>query len=520
MLLSEKVPSMNSKCLQTNQIVKHFGGVVALQDGSIDIREAEVLALVGSNGSGKSTLTKIITGVLSQDSGQIIYHDEPVQYNTPMSAQKAGIMAVYQELSLVPSLTVSQNIFLAVEPRTKAGFIDDQKMIDETTKLLILFAETYQPSLHPEAYVRDLPPDERQIVEILKAYSRNPDILILDEATASLDSNQVTCLFNLIQLMKDENKGLVFVSHRMDEIFRIADRAVVLRNGRTVGEVVIAETSENEIVKMMVGSDTVLTQEYTPEFTAEGQETILVVNGLGNDRLSDVNFDIKQGELVGIGGLKGQGQSALLHTLFGDESFSGEVTLFGETLNFNHPNDAMESDIALIPGDRAAEGLLMLRSILENLHLPNWKKYTRPLLNLRKARQDAKEVSNHLNLVMESLEVPISSLSGGNAQKVVIGKWLLREPKLLLLDDPTKGVDVGTKAEFYRLLNRLQEAGTTILFYSSDEQELLYLCERVLVMQDGNIKADLSKDQLTESNLIYYSMGATNNNHQEERSHV
>ena len=223
--------------------------------------------------------------------------------------------------------------------------------------------------------------------------------------------------------------------------------------------------------------------------------------------LAGVNFTVKKGELVGIGGLRGQGQTDLLHTLFGNKRFEGQITLFGETLTANHPRAAMKKDIALVPGDRATQGLLLIRSILENLHLPNWGTYGFPL-KLKKASSDAKKMSKTLNMVMESLDAPVSSLSGGNAQKVVIGKWLLRDPKLLLLDDPTKGVDVGTKAEFYNLLDRLCETGTTILFYSSDDQELIDLCPRILVMQDGLIKADLSGDTLTKANLVSTSMGA------------
>ena len=509
---------MNEICLKTQQIEKHFGGVIALRDGSIDVRAGEVLALVGSNGSGKSTLTKIVTGVLSQDNGAITYKDTQVEFNNPMAAQKAGVMAVYQELSLVPSLTVAQNIWLANEPRNKSGFIDDREMNLRTSDLLKLFEGTYQPSLHPEAYVRELPPDERQIVEILKAYSRYPEVLILDEATASLDSKQVTCLYDLIQRLKNGNKGLVFVSHRMDEIFRFADRAVVLRNGQTVGEVLISDTNEDEIVNMMIGSSEGLIRDHGRKNKGDKNEVILVVEGLANDRLVNVNFSVTKGELVGIGGLRGQGQSTLLHSLFGDHYHSGSLTIAGEPLHFDHPKEAMANGIALIPGDRATEGLLLMRSILENFHLPNWKKYANPILKMKKARRDADEVSEQLNLIMESLDSPVSNLSGGNAQKVVIGKWLLRDPKILLLDDPTKGVDVGTKAEFYRLLRKLQEKGTTILLYSSDEQELLDLCERVLVMQDGTIKADLTDEELTESNLVYFSMGASNNHNNHEVS--
>jgi ribose transport system ATP-binding protein len=233
----------------------------------------------------------------------------------------------------------------------------------------------------------------------------------------------------------------------------------------------------------------------------------LEVNDLKTNVLAGVNFSVKQGELVGIGGLRGQGQTELLHTLFGNRHYEGGISLFGETFKSNHPNGAMKKDIAFVPGDRSTEGLLMIRSILENLHLPNWRAYGMPLM-MNKAKSDANRIAKTLNMVMESLESPVNNLSGGNAQKVVIGKWLLRDPKLLLLDDPTKGVDVGTKAEFYNLLDRLCESGTTILFYSSDDQELIDLCPRVIVMQDGFIKADLSGENLTKANLVSTSMGA------------
>lgn len=508
--MNGEVSGMNPISLKTEQIKKRFGGVQALSDGTIKVRSGEVLALVGANGSGKSTLTKIITGVLSKDDGRIIYKDQTVDYNNPMAAQNAGIMAVYQELSLVPSLTVAQNIWLANEPLRKFGFVDDDVINEKTLEMLELFSGTYQESLHPETLVRDLPPDERQIVEILKAISRDPEILILDEATASLDTNQVKQLFKIINQLKKEGKGLVFVSHRMDEIFKIADRAVVLRNGKTVGDVVISESSEDEIVFMMVGAESDLSKEKTMagKFI---EETVLSVQNIKNQKLNGVSFSVKKGELVGLSGLRGQGQSALLHTLFGNEYYSGEINIFGKQINFKHPKDAMNQEIALIPGDRASEGLLLLRSILENFHLPNWREYAKPLLKMNRAREDALKMSDQLNLVMDSLDDPVSSLSGGNAQKVVIGKWLLRNPALLLLDDPTKGVDVGTKSEFYKLLNQLIEGGTTILFYSSDNQELLDLCPRILVMHDGNISADLQGDQLTEANLISASMGAKQN---------
>ena len=510
---------MKSISLQTKSIVKRFGGVVALREGNLEVKSGEVVALVGANGSGKSTLTKIITGVLSKDSGEIFYNQESVEFPNPLASKKEGITAVYQELSLVPSMTVSENIWLTQEPLTKLGRIDSRKTIEKTRKLLEHFAGTYQSTLTPDAVVEDLPPDEKQIVEILKAISQNPDVIILDEATASLDSRQVECLFNLVQEWKAEGKALVFVSHRMDEIFKIADRAVVLRNGTAVGAVDMKTTSEAEIVALMVGHDSGLGRvERVSDAGLAERENALVIKGLKNNVLAGVDFVVKQGELVGIGGLRGQGQSTLLHSIFGNKRSEGTITLFGKEYSANHPDQAMKQDIALVPGDRATQGVLMIRSIFENMHLPNWKAYGR-FLDLKKAERDADEVAEQLRMVMESLDAPINSLSGGNAQKVVIGKWLLRNPQVLLLDDPTKGVDVGTKAEFYNLLDQLAAAGTTILFYSSDDQELLDLCPRILVMQDGYIKADLTGESLTKSNLISTSMGAgldVANNHKAE----
>lgn len=499
---------MENTSLFAKKIMKRFGGVVALSDGSLDVHGGEVCALVGANGSGKSTLSKIITGVLARDDGEIIYNSEPVDFHGPLSAQRAGITAVYQELSLVPSMTVAENIWLAQEPLTRTGRIDDGKTILETRKLLELFEGTFQTTLRPEAVIRTLPPDEKQIVEILKAISRKPNILIFDEATASLDGRQVERLFELILEWKKQNMGLVFVSHRMDEIFRIADRAVVLRNGKTVGDVQISETDEHEIVSLMVGHEVGLDEEKRSVIEIPtDNEIALEIKSLTTEALNGVNFSVRRGELVGISGLRGQGQSELLNTIFGNKYFEGEILLFGNDISVEHPRDAMKKGIAFVPGDRATEGVLLMRSIFENLHLPNWKAYGTPI-RMKKARSDANQVAGKLNMVMESLEAPVSSLSGGNAQKVVIGKWLLRDPKILLLDDPTKGVDVGTKSEFYDLLNQLCSTGTTILFYSSDDQELLDLCSRVLVMQDGYVKADLHGEKLTKANLISASMGA------------
>ncbi|MFC1959328.1 sugar ABC transporter ATP-binding protein [Chloroflexota bacterium] len=496
---------MTSVSLSARNVIKRYGGVVALSDGNLEVQSGEVVALLGANGSGKSTLTKVITGVIAPNEGQLHLDDQPIRFSSPQVAKRMGIAAVYQELSLIPDMTVAENIWLTHEPRRFGLRVDFNEMQARTKDLLALFAGTTQTTLEPDEFVSALPPDERQVVEILKAYSQQPRLMILDEATASLDSQQVGRLFELITDWKQQGMAIVFVSHRMDEIFRVADRATVLRNGASVGDRVIDETTEQELVELMIeGVGT--PQIFSGAMLDPAAPIRLAVENLQTDILQGVSFDLRDGELLGLGGLQGQGQADLLLALFGAIPFTGKVELSGQDVHFKHPRQAMQQDVAFVPGDRGSEGVLLIRSILENLHLPSWSKYGFPL-KMDRARADANQVVDDLSIVLDTLDSPVSSLSGGNAQKVVIGKWLLRDPRLLLLNDPTKGVDVGAKAEFYVLLNTLREAGTTIIFYSSDDEELLGLCNRVLVLQDGSVRAELAGADLTQSNLVAASMG-------------
>lgn len=507
-LASNKFQPFMSLSLSAQNIVKRYGGVVALSDGNLEISSGEVVALIGANGSGKSTMTKVIDGVVVLDGGQLLLDGKPLHFASPQAAKNMGISTVFQEFSLIPQLTVADNIWLTREPLGRLGVVSRKKVHARTEELLALFAGTYRTALHPDMLVSELPPDEKQIIEILKAISFDPRLLILDEATASLDSRQVSRLFELIAGWKEEGKAIVFVSHRMEEIFRIADRYSVLRNGKTVGAGVISEVTEKDLVRLMIDKDSVFS------FTRSAAEisakpACLEVSDLKSMDLRGVSFSVREGELVGIGGLQGQGQRDLLLALFGAIPFSGSIQYRGKAVHFRHPHTAMKSGFALVPGDRAREGLLYIRSILENFQLPSWARYGFPL-KINRAHQDASQMSKRLNLVMASLQDEVSSLSGGNAQKVVIGKWLMRQPELLLLDDPTKGVDVGTKAEFYALLTNLCSEGRTILFYSSDDEELIGLCDRVLVLHDGKIHTELSGAGLTKENLVAASLGVAN----------
>jgi ribose transport system ATP-binding protein len=489
--------------LSAKSIAKNYGAVQALSEGNLEVNAGEVVALLGANGSGKSTLSKTITGVVSPSRGELKIQGETVHFVSPYAAKKKGITAVYQELSLVPDMTVAENIFLGHEP-SSLGNIKRGRMTREAEGLLGLFKGSLSSEVTPDTPVSELSPSERQIVEILKALSLKPRLLILDEATASLDGKQVDKLFELVKTWKARNMALVFVSHRMEEIFRIADRAVVLRNGRTVGNVLIKETNERELVKLMIGDVATPQRDKTP--MSNRGEARLNVGDLKTKTLKGVGLSVQAGELLGLGGLQGQGQEDVLLSLFGAIPASGHINFLGQAVNFKNPRQAMKQGVAYVPGDRGRQGLLMIRSILENLHLPSWLNYGFPIRQ-SKARSDALQAAQNLSLKMASLDAPVSSLSGGNAQKVVIGKWLLRQPKLLLLNDPTKGVDVGSKAEFYRLLEGLQNSGTSIILYSSDDEELLGLCHRVLVLQDGCISAELQADTLTKEHLVAASMG-------------
>lgn len=499
-----------AESLSARNIVKHYGGVVALSDGNLEVRAGEVVALIGANGSGKSTMSKVINGVVVLDGGQLLLDGRPVQFSSPQAAKDAGIATVFQELSLIPQMTVAENIWLTREPLNAIGMVDEKTVRERTEELLALFEGTYGADLQPDVPVALLPPDERQIIEILKAVSFDPWMIILDEATASLDNRQVKRLFELIEKWKEQGRAIVFVSHRMEEIFRIADRFTVLRNGKTVGEGQISEITDKDLIRLMIEKESELDfrAEEGPAGEAAEAEIAVEAENLSTQYLNNVSFRAHRGELLGIGGLQGQGQRDLLHSLFGNIPYEGHVKLSGEVVRFRHPRAAMRKGMALVPGDRAREGLLYIRSILDNFLLPSWRRYGLPL-KIERAKNDAAQTGESLNLKMPGLGEPVSSLSGGNAQKVVIGKWLMRDPQVLLLDDPTKGVDVGTKAEFYGLLTRLSQQGKTILFYSSDDDELVGLCDRVLVMHDGTISTELSGDRLTKENLIAASLGVT-----------
>jgi ribose transport system ATP-binding protein len=499
--------------LEMHDVRKRYGGVVALAGVDLTAERGEVHALLGANGSGKSTLNKILTGVVAPDHAELSLDGEPLSVSAPHDAHRHGIAAVYQELSLVPDLTVTANVALAFE-RTRAGFLRPSEDRARAAAVLERFRDAFHGGVVPlDQPVGKLAPGEQQIVEIGKAIARDPAVLVLDEATASLHRAQVEVLSEVIRELRDAGVLLLFTSHRMAEILDLCDRATVLRNGHVAGAVDLAETSERQLVELMVGRTESAAEAAGERIEEVRHETegpvVLRVEGLSTDRLEDVSFEAREGEVIGLGGLAGQGQSELLAALFGAVKVRrGDISFRGEHLRLRRPSHAVRAGIALVPGDRGHEGLLASRPILENLTVATMRSRTllAGVLSQRRERAAAARAVEQLSIKIGSLDDPVSTLSGGNAQKVVVGKWLLHDPRLVLLDDPTKGIDVQAKEELYEVIARLTADGVTVLLNSSDDEELLGLSHRVLVLYEGRVVQELGHDELTRDQLVSASL--------------
>lgn len=487
--------------IELRDVVKTYGGVVALDGAHLDAEAGEVHGLLGPNGSGKSTINKILAGSVRPDSGTLRLDGHEATIHSPGHSAAQGIGAVYQQLTVIPTLTVEQNLILGAEP-ARAGVLRTKPGREQAAAMLERLAPGLGPAVTANTLVADLNPGQQQLIEIGKVLLREPRILILDEATASLHRTQVELLFDLVRERRDAGVCVLFVSHRLDEILQLCDRATILRTGRTVATVTMAETTPDELVRLMVGD--VLAADEKPPSTATG-EVALRVTGLEGRRLHGVDLEAHAGEIIGLGGLQGQGQSELLMTLFGARPHSkGTIELKGTALGGYRPARAARLGFALVPGNRGTQGMFSLRPIQENLSIVSlWRRVLAGVgISPRREREAAAQAVDDLGIVIGSLGNPISSLSGGNAQKVIIAKWLMNQPEVILLDDPTKGVDIGAKAEIYQIVRNLAAEGKTILINSSEDRELVTLCDRVLVMFEGRVVTELSGDEITEENLV------------------
>jgi ribose transport system ATP-binding protein len=483
--------------VEADGISKSFGGVRALDQAALTANAGEVHALVGENGAGKSTLIKLLGGRLQPDTGRICIKGHDVVLAGPQDAHALATWTVFQELTLLPWMTVAENLLLGREPRAWLGLIGRDRMVKQAEAMLAgLGIET----IDPLALVEDLSLAQRQIVEIVRALSHAPDILFLDEPTSSLVEHEVAWLFEQIRELRSRGTCVVFTSHRWSEISNIADRITVFRGGRHVGT--FATLSESEAVTLMTGERIETLYPKLPERPQAAPA--LEVHSLVGSRVNDVSLALRRGEIVGVGGLAGHGHRELFFMLFGAErSSGGHIDVDGRKVSIRSPRDALRAGIALVPEDRKTEGLMLAMTIRDNLTLAILRNVARfGVLRQRAERRKAQDIATRLKIRMASLGSPAGSLSGGNQQKVLVGRWLLAEPRILLLYDVTRGVDIATKHELYELMMQLAAEGRSILFYSSDAEELAHLCHRVLVMREGSIAAEIVAPDITAEHVV------------------
>jgi ribose transport system ATP-binding protein len=493
--LSSAVP----KILEMQNITKTFPGVVALDNVSFEASVGEVHALVGENGAGKSTLMKILFGAYNPDKGKLLLRGHPITFHHPVEAQRAGLAIIYQELNLLPERTVAQNIFLGREV-LRYGFVDHVGMAKKTKEHL----DTLGVEINPRQLVKHLSVARQQQVEIAKALSQNADILVMDEPTAALSANEVQNMIALVQRLRDRGVTIIYISHRLDEVFQIADRVTVLKDGKVVTTQKVKEITKNDLVHYMVGRE--LEVYYPPLVEPEriGEVIVDVKNLNSRKTLHDINFQIREHEIVGIAGLEGSGRTALARALFGVSKIDGgTICINGKEVQLRSPQDAIMEGIGFLTEDRKAEGLNLIDSIARNISLPSLKNRQRGgFIRLGAERTTVEEVTQSVELQASSQQIEVQFLSGGNQQKVVLAKWLATNAKFLIFDEPTRGIDVGAKSNIYHLMRRLSDKGVAILMISSDLPEVIGMSDRVLVMSEGAIVAEFINSDLTEAKIM------------------
>ena len=503
---TDAAPGLAAPLLEVRDIEKTFPGVRALSGVSFEVRAGEVHALLGENGAGKSTLIKIISGVYEPDSGSILIGGRQTCFASPEDAKRAGVATIYQELLLFPELTVAENIFLGHAPRASMGRIDWRAMRARAEALL---ASLEIDDLAARQVVGALSVGNRQRVEILRALSHDARILIMDEPTAALTESDVTRLFDVVRRLKARGVGIVYISHRLDEIFAIADRVTVLRDGAYVGARNVADTNASELVQMMVGRriDNLFPKTIVPI----GAPVLEARDIVRHPMTKSVSLTVRAGEIVGLAGLVGSGRSELAQTLFGiTPAESGEIRLMGEGVTIRSAENARSKGIAYVPEDRGVQGLVRRMSVLHNFSLAALGALSRGgFINRSAERRMAEEGVARFRVKTSSVEEIAGRLSGGNQQKIVLGKWLANNPKLLILDEPTRGIDVGAKAEIHRLMSELAGAGVAILMISSELPEVLGMSDRVLVMREGRLVAEFDRAHATSETVGAAMMGET-----------
>lgn len=484
--------------VELKQISKRFPGVQALSDVNLTLYPGEVHILLGENGAGKSTLINVLGGIVSPDSGTIIIRGKEYQSLTPALSQSLGIAIIHQELAVVPQLTVAENIFLGRQPAKNRLAIDWKRMKDEARKVLGIFGV----DLDPSTLVRDLSVAHQQVVEISKALAQKADIIVMDEPTSALTKREVEDLFSIIEKLKKSGYAIVYISHRLDEVKRLGDRVTVLKDGHYVGTRMVADVTVDDMVRMMVGRDVRLTRRTNrPRL---GHEALRVENLTTPNKLKGISFSVRAGEVVGLAGIVGAGRSEVAKAIFGAEpGATGSLFIDGRPVTIRSPLEAIQQGIAFVPEDRRREGLIVQFPIRTNISLPWNQKMGKFLLNHKKERMLSEGAVRDLSIKTPSIDQIAGNLSGGNQQKVVIGKWLELDAKVIIFDEPTRGVDIGAKAEIAELISRFASQGKAVIVISSELPELLALCDRILVLYEGQLANEIPGELATEEDIVY-----------------
>ena len=494
---------MSAHLLVIEGAYKRFGGVQALAGASLTVDRGEIVGLLGENGAGKSTLVKTLAGLHSLDEGTIDLEGEPFHQGNPRVARDQGIAIIYQEPSLFPALTLAENVFVGQQPKA-GGRIDWGTMVRRTSELF----EGLGIDLDPKRQARGLSIADQQMVEIVKALSVEAKIIIMDEPSAALSAAEVERLLAVARRLRDQGRGVIYISHRLDEVFELCDSVTIMRDGATVASARVADVDNAQIVRWMVGRE--ITDMF-PKVEAEIGDVVLEVSHLSSrGEYHDISFTVRRGEIVALAGLVGSGRSEVVRTIFGIDPFdAGSITLDGEALHGHTPARAMAAGIALVPEDRRLQGLFMPSSITHNTAITVLDRLRRGLLlRTSSERKVATDWAGRLQLKYANIDDPVERLSGGNQQKVVLSKWLATDPKLLIVDEPTRGIDVGTKAEVHRLLSEQASKGTAVLMVSSDLPEVLGMADRVLVMREGRLVAEIPRAEATQETVMTAAAGA------------
>jgi ABC-type sugar transport system ATPase subunit len=491
--------------LEFKGIGKSFPGVRALDGVCFKAEGGKVVALLGENGAGKSTLLKIMSGDLKADEGEILLNGQKTSFHSPQEAIAAGVSVIYQERQLIPSMSVMENIFPGALPKTKLGLFDKRKLYNDAKAII----DTFGLDIDPTEPVGQLNIAHQQMVEIMKAYRRNSDIIAFDEPTAPLTDKEIKILFDLILKLKSEGKAVIYVSHRLAEIFQVTDEIVVLKDGRFVKALKTSETTEPELIKAMVGRDIGDTYANLKRNSQFG-DVVLEVNNLKTLVLKDVSFKLRKGEILGFAGLVGAGRTEVARAIFGADAVSGgEIKLEGKPVSFKNPREAIDAGIALAPEDRKDEGLVMFRSIKDNIVMPVIDSLNKGVfVDRSQVTKLADKAVEKYSIKTPTIEKRTAELSGGNQQKVILGRWTSDKmvTKVLILDEPTKGIDVGTKAEIYQTVCDLAKQGIAVIFISSELTEVINLADNIVVMRSGRVTGVVPRKDATEENVLALAM--------------